>query len=457
MHRGRRVDEEDTPSLIRGQLHGGGRRWVGFERRRGGWARRLAGQALLIVHVCLLLGCGGGDDSAALQAARLRLADTFDLRKHLSGESTFPHRYRSIPGSTGQCCGGDSCVECQGEKVGNLDATRLYLEAEIRLLKKLGCPCHIEELKPPAGPAEGGTDVTITVAGLDLDAALARGPIDCWIRMGLEEYVTRPASRIMGSSNQLTCRTPASAPRESQITLHAEGFAVTAGATKFSYYDAKAPRLVSILPSGAPASPGGAVLTVSGQGFQDALSSGVSLWCIFGKVPFRATVQSNETAVCVSPLGLPVVKGKLFLSFNALDPAGTDTLDFAVYEQPRITAIWPMGGYGDEPIMIQAAGLGFTYQPREGDIRCVFLQQHQEKVVVGLRVGNSSVITCLVPNNTRDEHVISGEAQVEISLIGEQRSVRLLPKPQPRATPARFRVARGCVCCVCSLSVNPKP
>ena len=198
---------------------------------------------------------------------------------------------------------------------------------------------------------------------------------------------------------------------------------MTAGSTKFSYYDAKAPRLISISPSGAPTSPGGAVLTVSGSGFQDAISAGVSLWCVFGKVPFSAVVQNNETAVCVAPMGLPIVKGKLFVSFNALDPAGTDTLDFAVYEQPRITAIWPMGGYGDEPIMIQAAGLGFTFQPREGDIRCVFLQQHQEKVVTGHRVGNSSVISCLVPNNTRDEHIISGEARVEISLIGEQRSV----------------------------------
>ena len=369
---------------------------------------------------------GGGDESADLEAARLRLADTFDLRKQLSGESTYPHRYRSSPGITGHCCGGDNCVECQGEKVGNLEATRLHLEKEIRLLRKLGCPCRIESLNPPAGPVEGGTDVIITVSGLDLDVALARGPLNCWIRMGLEEYIVKPATRVLGTTHQLTCRTPPSAPLESQITLHAADFAITAGPTQFLYYNAKAPRLISIVPSGAPSSPGGAVLTVTGSGFQDAVDAGVSLWCVFGGIGFDAVVQNNETAVCVSPAGLPSVKGKLFISFNALNPAGTFTLDFAVYDQPRITAIWPTGGYGDEPILIQAAGLGYTFQPREGDINCLFLQQHQEKVVPATRVANSSTIACQVPNNTRVDHTISGEVRIEISLIGGQREVATL-------------------------------
>ena len=424
--RGICMDDAECVSMGRG-LRCGNREPAEEQSPRQGWARRQASQALILVCICLLWQPGGGDDSSALEAARLRLADTFDLRKQLSGESTYPHRYRSSPDVTGNCCGGDRCVECQGEKVGNLDATRLHFENEIRLLRKLGCPCRIEKLNPFGGPIEGGTDVVITVSGLDLDTALSRGPIDCWIRMGLENYIVKPTTRVLGSTNQLTCRTPSSAPQYSQITLHAADFAVTAGATQFSYYSAGAPRLVSILPSGAPSSPGGAVLTITGSGFQDAINAGVSLWCIFGGVPFDAAVQSNETAICVSPVGLPAVLGKLYISFNTLDPAGTDTLDFAVYDQPRIARIWPMGGYGNEPIVIQAAGLGFTYQPRDGDISCIFLQQHQEKIVPAQRVANSSTVTCVVPNNTRQDHIITGEVRVEISIIGEQRSVLPLP------------------------------
>jgi len=119
--------------------------------------------------------------------------------------------------------------------------------------------------------------------------------------MGLEDYVVKPAERVLGTQDKLACRTPPSAPQYSQITLHAADFAVTAGATQFTYYNARPPRLVSILPSGAPSSPGGAVLTVTGSGFQDAINSGVSLWCVFGGVPFDAVVQSNETAKCIVP------------------------------------------------------------------------------------------------------------------------------------------------------------
>jgi hypothetical protein len=426
---------------------------------RADWAQQLATHAMLLVCLCLLCPTGGGDDSAALAAARMRLADTFDMRKRLSGESTFPHRYRSGVGSTGACCGGDSCVECKGESVVNLDATRLLIEDEIRLLRKLGCPCRIESLSPDSGSVDGGTRVTVTVSGLDLDLALARGPMECWVRMDLEKYVVVPATRSDDSADQLVCVTPPSQPQVScegfiapslvkycegnapptraqysQITLHAAGFAITTGETRFHYYDTRPPTLISIVPSGAPFSPGGAVLTVTGTGFKDAVDGishsrgfNVSMWCVFAEVALPASVLSNETAICHTAHGMTPVLGKLFMSYNALEPAGTDTLDFAVYHQPRISGIWPTGGYGDEPIIIQAAGLGYTYQPREGEILCIFLQQHQEKVVEARRVGNTSTVTCIVPNNTRGGHIIAGEVQVEISLIGGQRQVRFAP------------------------------
>jgi len=153
----------ETAGMLRGRLPLGRRRRddtarlrSGWQRLRSGWQRRPAVQAIMLICLCLLWSPGGGDDSAELQAARLRLADTFDLRKQLSGESTYPHRYRS---TSANCCGGSSCVECQGEKVGNIDATRFYLESEIRLLRKIGCPCRIDNVSPPGGPAGGGTGI----------------------------------------------------------------------------------------------------------------------------------------------------------------------------------------------------------------------------------------------------------------------------------------------------------
>jgi hypothetical protein len=341
-------------------------------RRYRAWGylkRRPAAQTMLLMCLFLMWGRGGGDEIAELQAAQLRLANTFDLRKQLSGESTYPSRYRSTETSTGQCCGGDKCTECQSTKVGNLDAVRIYLDAEIRLLKKLGCPCRIEQLMPSAGAVSGGTEVVVTVSALDIDLALARGPIDCWIRMGLEEYVVRPTSRVSGVSNQLRCRTPPSAPQDSQITLHATDFAITDGSTKFTYYDFRAPSLFSIVPSGAPSTLGGLALTLTGAGFQ---ASNLPIFCVFELIPFISVVKSNETAVCITPSGLPATKGKLYVSFNAREPAGTQTLDFAVYHQPQIVAIWPSAGYGNEAILIQARGLAFTYDPREDDLRCAY-------------------------------------------------------------------------------------
>ena len=271
--------------------------------------------------------------------------------------------------------------------------------------------------------------MTITVSGLDLALVLERGPLNCWIRMGLENYVVRPATRVLGTTDKLRCRTPPSVPRESQITLHAADFAITAGLTRFDYFDTRPPRLFSVVPSGAPSSRG-AVLTVTGSGFQDAVNEGRSLSCVFGSTAFDAQVRDNETAVCVAPAGMAATKGKLLMSYNAQDPAGADRMDFAVFDQPRIAAIWPTGGFGNEVIMIQAAGLESTYRPREGDINCLFVQQHQEKVVPATRVGNSSTVTCLVPNNTRDDNIISGEVRVEITLLGAPREVFTLLPPQ---------------------------
>ena len=268
-------DAELAHMLQRRQLERA-RRW-GLRRGpsvRRAWSRQLAAWVLLMLCLSLIFPVGGEDDSAALEKSRMMLADQFDLRKHLSGESSFPSRYRSGPGTTGQCCGGDRCSECAGEKVGNLDAVRLFIEKEIRILRRLGCseerPCRIADLMPRGGPVVGGTEVTVTVAALDLDAALQFGPLDCWIRMGLEEYVVRPTTRV--GTNQLKCTTPPSKKQMSQITLHTPlshpsepTIAITAGETLYQYYDATSPLLESVVPSGAPQSPGGTVVTITGS------------------------------------------------------------------------------------------------------------------------------------------------------------------------------------------------
>jgi hypothetical protein len=515
-----------------------------MHRTLGSHTRRLAAQAMLVTCVCLLWGYGGGatfdtdgrcsdidgrcdvpsneyqrmeqfsrrilpgeKEEAALNRARMRLADTFEVRKQLSGKSTYPHRYRSEPSSTGQCCGGDNCTECQSEQVANIDAVRFSLESEIRILKILGCPCYIEKIVPLLGYVEGGTDVILTVVGLDIDKALARGPLNCWIRMGLEEYVVRPTNRVLGQPNQLSCQTPPQITmqgpvRESQITLHGPDFEVAAGRIKFLYVERFSNmRLFSVQPSGAPSSPGGLPLTLTGSGFKDATDQQLQIYCAYEGIFFAAEVRprygpawevvynpsiqynitmqcsdniteqclagnitaqcsavncscsssgvsstispwnkncgcgcqaAKETAVCISPVGLPVGTGKMFISLNLLDPANQDFIDFAVYDQPRILGIWPNEGLENQPILIYTSGLGYTYQPSQGDIRCLFRQHHQEKVVPAMYITNANTISCVVPNNTRDDHLISGEVRVEISIIGEQRMVLCFTLPTPK-------------------------
>ena len=154
------------------------------------------GLAVLLLLVGLWVRGAEGGNGDQLERARLELGDVFNLRKTLSGESAFPHRFRSHLEAGRPCCGGSECAECQTEQLENLHATGLTLQREIRVLELLGCPCEIASLTPQLGAASGGTQITLAISGMDLDMAFGFGPVECWFSREVEEYVKTPAVQV---------------------------------------------------------------------------------------------------------------------------------------------------------------------------------------------------------------------------------------------------------------------
>lgn len=275
-------------------------------------------------------------------------------------------------------------------------------------------------MQPNIGSFRGGTTVELTVSGLNLDRAFDRGPVNCWVRRDLEDYAVVPATRI--GPNVVQCITPAMGSSFlSQITLHAPTWALVASSNdsdQFFFYDIEDTTLLSIFPVATPSN-GGAVLTLTGEQFPS--SSSLPLFCNFRGVNFPATVINSTLATCTTP-ALPEKDGYLKLTVN-----GQDTLEpgvpLAVYRHPRITAIFPDEGYGGELLYVNAAGFGLRYQPRAEDLLCRFMLPDGNETVPAARVGNSSTVSCTVPNNTRGVHWIAGSVAVELSLIGEQDEV----------------------------------
>jgi len=163
--------------------------------------RRTLGAGRAVIFLSLLLvglwvgGAEGGDEDK-LERARLEFGDVFSIRKALSGESTFPHRYRSHRETSRQCCGGIECVECGGEELENLQVAAAALRREIRVLETLGCPCKIGAIAPKLGPAAGGTKIILEIDGMDLNLAFSYGEIECWFSREVEQYIKVPAVKV---------------------------------------------------------------------------------------------------------------------------------------------------------------------------------------------------------------------------------------------------------------------
>lgn len=178
-------------------------------------------------------GAAGGDDEK-LERARLELGDVFNLRRTLSGEAAFPHRYRSQLEAGRPCCAGAACTECQTEQLENLQATGLTLRREIRVLELLGCPCAIASITPQLGPAAGGTQIFMAVSGMDLTMAFGFGPVECWFSREVEQYVKTRAVLLPGGGVRCDAPEMARLP-ETSLSLHSANFTLSAGHASFRY------------------------------------------------------------------------------------------------------------------------------------------------------------------------------------------------------------------------------
>jgi len=364
---------------------------------------------ILLLNLSYIDGNEGG-----IPAAKRQLVEAFNQRRYLSGDDSYPSNYRQ-DAMPQECCAGNDCVECMMERASSVQAVTTSIQQEIELLRDLGCPCRIASLMPSFGSISGGTQVVVRLSGIDLDMAFALGPIECWVKRAPEVYDKLAATRIAAS--EVTCTLKPMREGTTDIWIHSDLFTIKAGANSFLYINDLTVSTHLVQPKASPVT-GRITLTVHGTNFplhdvflRDALR------CMFRGITFDALLLDNVTATCVTPV-LPRGRDFLALTYNGIDLIPNTSLPFAVYNHPLIVGMWPETGFSGEVLSLQASGFGYDYVPQSEDLLCRFLQPHQNKTVVGMRVDNTSTIECRVPNNTRDDHLISGQVHIELSLIG---------------------------------------
>lgn len=358
--------------------------------------------------VCLFflawgVGEAGGQDSAAVITARNEVGDLFNLRKHLSGESSFPYKYRSYvrEGETSEvslaydkCCGGDGCRECMaGEAVQNLQAIKFEMKRRIEVLQDLGCPCSISQIYPSSGAYTLKAPVEVTVSGLLLDQAFARGPIECWWRSqrpGEVETYTKVVAEPLRSDTVACLTAPQTQFSYMEVSLHGDGWSVTKpsveGINVFESFNAGDFGIVSASPIASP-SVGGVKIMIVGRDLDPTRD----LQCRVAGVRFPAQAINTTHATCTTP-AMPAGKTSLTLSQNGYTWI-EDEVDFWVYNQPNITVVYPPGGLGNELVKMNLAGLGLSYEPKAEEIFCRWLLQERNVTVPAIRIRNSSTVS----------------------------------------------------------------
>ena len=380
-----------------GQLKGS---WDRRRRRWGSTGFKLGFISLLL----LLLGGGGagGQDTELLTKARNEVGDLFNLRKALSGESAYPHQYRTYVSeqetqtstdALDECCGGGGCTEClAGESIENLRAVKIELQKDINLLYGLGCPCSISEIYPASGDKNLKIPVEVTVPGMSVDAAFELGDIECWWRSTrpgeVEVYSKIGATKVRDDT--VACQTPPQTQASyMEVTLHGNGWAVTQASdvlgNTFEMYDAGEFSISGVTPIASPSS-GGVRLVVVGSDIDPTRG----LQCRVAGRRFPAQVINSTHATCTTPVLTP---GKTSLTLSQNGYNWIEEIDFWVYHQPNITVIYPTRGIGNEIVKINLAGLGLSYDPRPEDLFCKWYMYERNVTVPATRIRNSSTIS----------------------------------------------------------------
>ncbi len=195
----------------------------------------------------------------------------------------------------------------------------------------------ITSISPTAGPAAGGTSVTIT--GTDLTGATA-------VKFG----ATSAASMTVNSSTQITATAPAGAGTVDITVTTPGGTSATVSADHFTYV--AAPAVTSISPTAGPTA-GGTTVIITGTNFSGATAVN------FGASSASSlTVNSPTQITAVAPAGAGTVDITVTTGGGTSATSAAD--QFTYVSAPAVTAISPISGATTGGTSVVITGTNFS-------------------------------------------------------------------------------------------------
>jgi hypothetical protein len=194
-------------------------------------------------------------------------------------------------------------------------------------------------VSPAAGPADGGTTVTVTGSGFTNATAVTFGS-------------TAAASFTVDSDTQITATAPAGSPGPADITVTtADGTSTTSPADQFTFV--AAPAVTGVSPAIGTVK-GGTTVILTGAGFTGATA------VTFGSTAAAGfTVDSDSQITAISP-----AQAQGPVTVTVTTPGGTSAaVTAATYTykpRPKITAVVPASGPATGGTTVTITGAGFT-------------------------------------------------------------------------------------------------
>ncbi|MBO7746880.1 IPT/TIG domain-containing protein [Paenibacillus sp. MWE-103] len=190
-------------------------------------------------------------------------------------------------------------------------------------------------VSPSAGPAAGGTSVTITGTGFTGATA---------VNFGGEAA----ASFEVDSNTQITAVAPAGTAGAVDVTVTTIGGTATAAA---GYTYVAAPTIASVSPSAGP-TVGGTIVTIAGTGF-----TGATAVTFGGTAATGFTLVSNTQIVATAPAGSA---GSANVAVTTIGGTGTKAAGYTYVAAPTIASVSPSAGPTAGGTSVTITGTGFT-------------------------------------------------------------------------------------------------
>lgn len=220
-----------------------------------------------------------------------------------------------------------------------VDVTVTNLDAETATLSDAytyANPPSITSIEPDAGPAGGGTSVTITGTGFKSGAAV--------------RFASKLATGVsVPNSTTITATTPSGTPGPVDVTVtNPDSQSVTASG---AYTYVAGPSISSVAPSSGPTS-GGTAVTISGSGFQ----SGATVR--FGEIAATGVnTISSSTITATTP---PHAQGTVGVTVTNPDSSSATLENAFTFSSVTITEIVPDLGPVTGGTAFILSGSGFT-------------------------------------------------------------------------------------------------